>query len=156
MLSISQLSFADAIPITCLVEYNFIWNNLLVSTLGPLAVVMCLGLGLYFKGTTSGWKGNQYFVWQTTVKYLSLLLAYFVLAPTSLVYVVMSVCKLWCSKSRQGHNCLKQSRLIDKFTKPGQVLIRTFLCEPFADGREFLKADMRFECDSKAHASPCV
>ena len=154
MFSIFQLSFADAIPIMCLVEYKFVWNNLLLSTLGPLAVVVCLGLGLFFKGIPSGWKGNNYFAWKTTVIYLSLLLAYFVLPSTSLVRAIILVCKMWCSGRKQGYNFLKQACLIHKFTKLCQVLIRTFLCEPFTDGRAFLKADMRFECDSRAHASP--
>ena len=118
--SVAQLSLADTIPILCLLKYSFVWNELFVATLGPLAVGSVMVIPVWVQGCADSWVGDAYIKRRSRFIYLSLLLAYFVLPSTSL------------------------------------VLVRTFLCEDFADGTSFLIADLSFRCETQEHTFAMV
>lgn len=98
----------------CLFEIDF-HHRLLISTLGPIAVIVLLGFSYAAAALVShGASRSMQMLWNKHV--------FLVLLVTFLVYSSVS-----------------------------SVLFKTFACEDLDDGKNYLRADYRIECDSPNH-----
>jgi len=95
--SFTQLSFADTIPLGCIVKYKFIWNELLISTLGPIAVgvvLLVVKAVLKVKARASQSQANHDWITKTRHNIVTALLciAFFVYPTTSLALFRVFLC----------------------------------------------------------------
>ncbi len=114
VLEIFNFDFGLVFSFGCLFEINF-YHRLLISTLGPVAVIVLLGFTYGVAAFVSrGASESMQLFWNKHV--------FLVLLVTFLVYSSVS-----------------------------SVLFKTFACEDLDDGKNYLRADYRVECDSPTH-----